>query len=79
MHSLFLSSIIPARLEDGDLHNHIARLLLTLESIQIELKDCWKHPAKQSVMPRLRQQLAEVTAALDAALYVYSFRLESMR
>jgi len=77
MHILF--SIAPAMLEDYELQSHIARLILTLESIQIELKDSWKHPAKQAVMPKLRQQLAETTASLDAALYVHSYRLESMR
>jgi hypothetical protein len=79
MLTLLITSICPVKLEDGDLQNHIARLLLTLESIRIEMVDCWNHPAKQNVMPRLRQQLAETTSSLDAALYVYNYRLESMR
>lgn len=79
MLTLFLSSIAPAKLEDGDLQNHIARLLLTLDSIRLEMADSWNHPDRQNVMPRLRQQLAETTSSLDAALYVWSERMITMR
>ena len=75
MHTLFLS----AQLEDGDLQNQIRRLLLTLESIRIEMADSWNHPDRQNVMPKLRQQLAETTNSLNAALYVWAERMISMR
>lgn len=79
MHVLFLTSTPPARLEDGELQNHIQRLLLTLDSIRLEMADSWNHPDRQNVMPRLRQQLAETTSNLDAALYVWSYRMITMR
>jgi hypothetical protein len=41
--------------------------------------DSWNHPDRQNVMPKLRQQLAETTNCLDAALYVWSHRMISMR
>lgn len=79
MLTLFLSSTAPAKLEDGDLLNLILRLLHTLDSIRIEMADSWNHPDRQNVMPRLRQQLAETTSTLDAALYVWSERMITMR
>ena len=79
MLTLFLATTTPTKLEDGDLQNHILRLLLTLESIRLEMADCWNHPDRQNVMPRLRQQLAETTSTLDAALYVWSERMITMR
>jgi len=79
MLTLFLATIPPAKLEDGELQNHIKRLLLTLDSIRLEMADSWNHPDRQNVMPRLRQQLSETTSNLDAALYVWSERMITMR
>ncbi len=76
---LKLFAIAPAMLEDYELERHIERLILTIESIHIELKDSWNHPAKQSVMPTLRRQLGETSSSLDAALYVWEKRMISMR
>lgn len=76
---LFLLTTPPAKLEDGELSNLIKRLLLTIESIQLEIADSWNHPARQHVMPALRTQLAETVSLMDAALYVWGERMISMR
>lgn len=75
----FISATAPASLQDEDLERHISRLLLTLDSIRTELVDSWNHPAKQTVVPILREQLAATVDALDASLYVWQYRKYSMR
>jgi len=78
---LFLISAAPppARLDDGELENLIKRLLLTLDSIRIEMADSWNHPARQQVMQTLRQQLVETSENLNAATEVWEYRQTSMR
>lgn len=77
--SILISTQAPAKMQDAELEKHIKVQFLQLNSITLELSDCWNSPIKQAVMPRLREQLVELSAEMNAALEVWNYRMEMMR